>query len=390
MNDKGQHSVKRARGEGGLIKVEGSKNWYILWRDASGKQHKESTGSEVKQVALGQLRKKLSDKDAGKTPVTAQRKLRYEDIRKMLLDRMEEKNSKSLQMVAGERTVWNLKAVDEFFKNMRVAGINEDTIGQYRRKRKEAEAHPSTVNRELSLLRRMMYTAQKRKKFAGDIPDFAMTPESGSVRRGFLEHKDFERLLAALPTKGPLKKLPELLIFLYTVAVRLGEAQAVQWNQIDLPRHTIQLQDTKAGEGRTVPLVPELVKKLSAVPVAQRHGAVFYQGAFRKTWMTACIKCGLGAWELNPDGSKKRYRGLIVHDFRRSAIRNMTLAGVPQNVIMGISGHKTISVFLRYNIVAPKQLHTAMEAVELMKKSENDASSMLVGVLSGDAKELSD
>ena len=60
----------------------------------------------------------------------------------------------------------------------------------------------------------------------------------------------------------------------------------------------------------------------------------------------------------------------------------MTLAGVPQNVIMGISGHKTISVFLRYNIVAPGQLHTAMEAVALMKKNDakslDDASTMPV------------
>lgn len=49
----------------------------------------------------------------------------------------------------------------------------------------------------------------------------------------------------------------------------------------------------------------------------------------------------------------------------------MTLAGVPQNVIMAISGHRTISVFLRYNIASPKQLHTAMEAVELWRKNES-------------------
>jgi len=83
-----------------------------------------------------------------------------------------------------------------------------------------------------------------------------------------------------------------------------------------------------------------------------------------------------------------------VHDFRRSAIRNMTLAGVPQNVIMGISGHKTISVFLRYNIVAPGQLHTAMEAVALMKKNDaktlDDESTMLVGGSTGQPKTLSD
>jgi hypothetical protein len=87
---------------------------------------------------------------------------------------------------------------------------------------------------------------------------------------------------------------------------------------------------------------------------------------------TACIKCKLGHWE-HPNSKRpklKKYEGLIVHDLRRSAIRNMTLAGVPQNVIMAISGHKTIAVFLRYNIVAPKQLHTAMQAVELQQRAE--------------------
>jgi hypothetical protein len=86
--------------------------------------------------------------------------------------------------------------------------------------------------------------------------------------------------------------------------------------------------------------------------------------------------------DLEPFGFRRVWpEGVLDHNapqvFRRSAIRNMTLAGVPQNVIMGISGHKTISVFLRYNIVAPGQLHTAMEAVELMKK--NDASRGFVG-----------
>ena len=128
------------------------------------------------------------------------------------------------------------------------------------------------------------------------------------------------------------------------------------------------------------------------LPTKGRQGPVFYQGAFRKTWISACIKCGLGHWEIA--GKRKRYRGLIVHDFRRSAIRNMTLAGVPQNVIMGISGHKTTSVFLRYNIVAPGQLHTAMEAVQLWKqkeqKEEFDESLMKVEGLMQEPKQLSD
>jgi len=159
--------------------------------------------------------------------------------------------------------------------------------------------------------------------------------------------------------------------FAYITGWRIAsEVLPLEWRQIDFKAGEIRLdpETTKNRAGRVFPMTDDLRTLLKAQEAARstvlqaghlcpwvfwRMVAKGRRGpkqpkaiiAFTKAWKVACIGAGCP--------------GRIPHDFRRTAIRNMVRRGVPERVAMQLAGHKTRSVFDRYNIVSEGDLRTA-------------------------------
>jgi len=131
---------------------------------------------------------------------------------------------------------------------------------------------------------------------------------------------------------------------------------------VDLAANRITLDPgtTKNGEGRSLPIYGEMREWLQIereIRDAQCPDCpyVFRRGGkpirdFRKSWAEACKRAEIP--------------GLLFHDLRRTAVRNMVRAGIPEKIAMQISGHKTRSVFDRYNIVSDRDLDLAAERMQ--------------------------
>lgn len=321
--------------------------WWVRYR-VGGKEYRESTGSTNPKAADKLLAKRQAELGLGAFTAPSMKRTTFDDVMQMVQDDYVVNGRRSLDTLT-----YLAKRLRRAFGGVRVATITADRLTAYTRDRLTSGAAASTVRNELNALRRGLRLAQRAGKLA-TVPPFP-TVNPGPPRAGFLEDADLPRLLAALAPE-----LRPLVHFLALTGWRVGEALALTWDRVDFGHGVVTLDvgTTKNGAGRTFPFaaLPELAALLSgqrAVTEATQRATgqivprVFHrQGnaikSFAEAWTSATARAGVP--------------GLLVHDLRRSAIRRFVRAGIPERVAMSLSGHKSRSVFDRYNIVSDRDL----------------------------------
>lgn len=227
------------------------------------------------------------------------------------------------------------------------------------------------INRELTVLKRMFSLAIQAGKLVHK-PHFPMLREN-NVRAGFFEREQYLAVQKHLPTS-----MRPVVTFAYVTGWRINsEVLPLQWRQVDLKLGEVRLDPgtTKNLEGRVFYLTSELkellkVQRKAADRIQRRKGMIVPHVFFHDV----PTKAGdVGFWSghaIAPSGFYHAWcrariaagcPGSIPHDFRRTAIRNMVRAGIPERVAMKLSGHKTRSVFDRYNVVSDGDLREASD-----------------------------
>jgi integrase len=344
----------RPRGTGHIYKQKGDVWWCQYYR--TGKRYRQSTSFTDRRKAERFLQKTLAEIMHGTfIDPRAQRTLVKELVDDVILD-YKTNGQKSLDDAEAR---WRLHLEKEF-GDERASNITNGDLKKYVAKRQAEDASNATINRELALLKRAFTLGVEARKVHSS-PKFPHLEEH-NVRKGFVEEAQYQALAAACSKRGLWMRA--MFEVGYNFGCRVSELLNLRVRHVDLLAKIIRLEDTKNGEDRTLPMTA-LVYALIQQCVLKKQGGDYVftrEGGkpvrdFRGTWDNVCAEAGV------PD--------LLFHDLRRTAVRNMVRRGIPERVAMMISGHKTRSVFDRYNVVNEGDLKVAATKLDQRDQERN-------------------
>lgn len=330
----------------------------------NGKDRRESTHSTKREVAEKLLTKRMAAKEAGTLSEASIKPLRFTDLRAAI-----ERNYRLMERKSTDRMQDAFQALASKFAGWKTNAITETSLEEYVDERLAAGRKPATIVYEMRMLKR----AYRLAKLTG--PSFP-TIAVNNIRKDFFEPEE---------CRAVVDRLPAYLRPVMTAAYLMGwraqsELLPLEWRDVNfkLGVVTLPIGSTKNGEGRTYPFgqFPELLTLFQArwkeTEQLQRERGILIPWVFSRVTKKTVkpIKSYNTAWT---NATKRAgVPGRWVHDFRRCGARALRDAAVPESVAMSLLGHKTPSMFKRYQITNNADLKAGVERLAAWRADQAD------------------
>lgn len=357
-----KRASKHVKGQGSVFLDPPSPYWQLsFWN--GWRQVRQSARTKDRKEAVEMLQRRLVEVALFKDHGAGVEKVTINGLLTLFLEEYRRQDRADLY-IAELRTEKHLRPA---FGAIRASKLSSREIRAYIEVRL-AKAANATVNRELAILRRAYKLGT-----AEDPPLVLRVPripklKEDNVREGFLETPQYRLILDVLP--DPVKPV---FVVGFHLGMRTGELLKLKRDWVDLAEGLIYVNGrvTKNRKPKTAPIYGDMRAWLDML--ITRGGLVAPKNKALFVWEDgSAIKSFRGSWEKAIEAAG--LPGLLFHDLRRTAVRNMIRAGVPEKIAMEVSGHKTAAMLWRYNITDTRDI------VEAGRKTERYLEKQKLGV----------
>jgi len=282
---------------------------------------------------------------------------KFLDVKKVPKITFEEMIDKYLEWSKVNKRSWerdklSLMHLKKFFAGKTLPDISAFAIEGYKAKRR-AEVSPRTVNIELACLRHLFNKAIEWGFTLTNPFRKVKLFRENNQRTRFLSQEECERLIEYCPVH-----LKPLVIVALNTGMRKGELLALRWKNIDFVSNIINVETSKSGEGRQIPMnvtVKEILLKIKGKNVNDSEHVFFTNRGkplkeprvgFERTLKKAGIE------------------GATFHTLRHTFASHLVMNGVDLKTVQELLGHKTFSVTLRYSHLSQSHKKEAVKVLD--------------------------
>ena len=394
----------RRRGEGCLYRTGTSKIWYLKFTDKRGLMRWESTKTTSKEAAEKIRRQRIAERDRDDLSLPIQDRV---TIRELFEDVVIDYRAKGQRSISHITRKFNKHLAKTFGGDFRASKLTTYDVQSYIASRKAEGAQNGTINLELALLRRCLILgtqATPKKVRDGSFPKITMLKGS-EPRCEFFEPGEVIALEREAARIGLWMRT--YVAIALSLGWRVKAIFGLKVSDYDRIRGTLRQDASLAKNKKTliVAVGPELRALLDQCVIGKERSDFLLTRDngrpvrdFYRAWCEVCVRASVGKFFCKACGSETaempgaskyagglrycpkcqrrlntyeiKYAGKIRHSFRRTFVKDSTIAGIAEKTQMTIGGWKTRSVFDRYSIYSTADSERAALALE--KKRAND------------------